>query len=316
MGATAMAAALAGCVHYQPEPLSPVQAVADFEVRSLDNPELRAFLQRNLAPHSFTWPLPTWDLTNLVLAAFFYHPDLDVARAKWAVARAGKKIAAESPNPTLSVNPAYDTTTPIPSPWVVTSSLDIPVETAGKRGYRMAQATHLSEAARLNLASVAWAVRSRVRQRLVELHAAREMEVLLKEQQLIQMENLRILENQYLAGAVSAFEVTQARIVTDSTRLALRDTERQSAEARVRLADAMGVPVGALESAAVSFAGLTELPGDLPAREVRRQALLNRADILGALAEYAASESALQLEIAKQYPDVHLGPGVRVRPGR
>ena len=34
----------------------------------------------------------------------------------------------------------------------------------------------------------------------------------------------------------------------------------------------------------------------------------NRADILGALAEYSASQSALQLEIAKQYPDIHLAP--------
>jgi cobalt-zinc-cadmium efflux system outer membrane protein len=36
---------------------------------------------------------------------------------------------------------------------------------------------------------------------------------------------------------------------------------------------------------------------------------LSRGDILGGLAEYAASQSALQLEIAKQYPDVHLSPG-------
>jgi len=51
------------------------------------------------------------------------------------------------------------------------------------------------------------------------------------------------------------------------------------------------------------------LPDDIPADAARRQALLGRADILGALAEYAASQSALQLEIAKQYPDVHLSPG-------
>ena len=49
--------------------------------------------------------------------------------------------------------------------------------------------------------------------------------------------------------------------------------------------------------------------------EVRRQALQSRADILIALAEYAASQSALQLEIAKQYPDVHLGPGYQYDQG-
>ncbi|MEI7939442.1 MAG: TolC family protein, partial [Verrucomicrobiota bacterium] len=43
--------------------------------------------------------------------------------------------------------------------------------------------------------------------------------------------------------------------------------------------------------------------------EVRRQALQRRPDVLAALADYAASESALQIEIAKQYPDVHLNTG-------
>jgi outer membrane protein, heavy metal efflux system len=41
---------------------------------------------------------------------------------------------------------------------------------------------------------------------------------------------------------------------------------------------------------------------------VRDLALQNRADILGALADYAATQSALQLEIARQYPDIHFGP--------
>ncbi len=50
---------------------------------------------------------------------------------------------------------------------------------------------------------------------------------------------------------------------------------------------------------------------DLPRQKVQRQALLSRPDLLGALAEYAASQSALQLEIAKQYPDIHLGPGYK-----
>jgi outer membrane protein TolC len=49
--------------------------------------------------------------------------------------------------------------------------------------------------------------------------------------------------------------------------------------------------------------------------EVRRQALFNRADVRGALADYAASQSALQLEIANQYPDLHLGPGYAYNSG-
>jgi outer membrane protein TolC len=53
----------------------------------------------------------------------------------------------------------------------------------------------------------------------------------------------------------------------------------------------------------------------LASGEVRREALQSRPDILGALAEYAASQSALQLEIAKQYPDVHLQPGYQYDQG-
>jgi outer membrane protein TolC len=259
--------------------------------------------------------LPSWDFTNLVLAAFYYHSDLDVARAQWAVAEAAKITAGERPNPTLNLTPGYNTTTLTPSPWIPLSFLDVPLETAGKRGHRLVQATYLSEAARLSILSVAWQVRSRVRRSLVGVYAARETEALLKEQQTLQAENLWLLEHQYHAGAISAFELTQARIAADSTQLALRDAERQSAEARVQLADAIGVPAGALDGVELSFAGLEVAPGDASPVEARRQALLNRADILAALAEYAASQSALQLEIAKQYPDIHLGPGYQYDQG-
>lgn len=282
---------------------------ADFESRSLENPELRGYLGGTLLTDITKWPLPSWDLTNLVLVGLYYHPDLDLARAHWAVARAGKKTAAERPNPTLTVGPAYNTSHGIPSPWLVTAALDIPIETAGKRGYRIAQSGQLSEAARWNIASVAWAVRSRIRQALLDLDTAIETERLLQEQQAAQDENLKILENQYRLGAISAFDRTQARIAADSARLALRDAERQRVEARVQLADALGVPASAVVSTRFSFAALESLPDEIPASDARREALLHRSDLLGALAEYEASQAALQLEIARQYPDIHLGPG-------
>jgi outer membrane protein TolC len=307
MAVCGLAAVLAGCVRFQSNPLSPAWNADAFERRSLADAGLRAFLEGNGLVSA--WPRPDWDLNALSLAAFYYHPDLGVARAQWAVARAAKVTAGERPNPAVSVSPGYNTTTPAPSPWLVTATLDIPMETAGKRGYRIAHAGQLSEAARLNLASVAWQVRGRVRSRLVDLHAAQEAERLLQEQQGIQAENLRLLERQHEAGAVSAFEVTQAGIAADGARLALRDAERQGAEAGVQLAEAIGVPAGALDGVKLSFDGLGPLPGEASVKDARQQALLRRADILSALAEYAACESALQLEIARQYPDVHLNPG-------
>ena len=299
-----------GCVHFDPKPISPGKMVGDFERRSLENPEFKAFLVQHGATNAvLKWPLAEWDLSHLVMAGLFYHPDLDLARAQWAVAQASRKTAGERPNPTVTVSPAYNTSQGIPTPWLLTAAVDIPIETAGKRGYRVAQASQLSEAARRNIASVAWAVRSRVRQSLVELDSAIQTEELLREQQTIQEENLRILEGQFRAGAVSAFDQTQARISADSTRLALREAERQRVEARVKLAEAVGVPESALATVQLSFKEVEELPNDVHTQEARRQALWHRADLLGALAEYEASQAALQLEIAKQYPDIHLGPG-------
>ena len=49
--------------------------------------------------------------------------------------------------------------------------------------------------------------------------------------------------------------------------------------------------------------------------EARRAALLGRADVRAALADYAAAENDLRLEIAKQYPDVHLNPGYQYDQG-
>jgi outer membrane protein TolC len=147
-----------------------------------------------------------------------------------------------------------------------------------------------------------------LRQAFLDLYAARETELLLSQQQSIQADNVRILEAQLAAGEVSPYEVTQARIALDNSRLAALDAANQSAKARIHLADALGVPVKALDSVALSFDGFVQVRPDLPSNEIRRRALVNRSDILSALSEYEASQAALRLEIAKQYPDINLGP--------
>lgn len=292
-----------GCVRFHGEPVSSEKSGAEFNARTLTDAGLRSFLKTNGVSGE------VWDFNSLALAAFYYHPSLDVARATWAVASAGKKTAGQRPNPILSVAPGYNTSIGVPSPWIVTPSLDIPIETAGRRGYRISHAMQLSEAARLHIAAVAWQVRSAVRRSLVNLHAAQTREALLEKQLTIQTENVRLIEGQLQAGAASPFEVTQARVALNQTRLAVHDVARVAITARLQLAEAIGIPPAALDAIQFSFEEIEKIPAVVPDAEARRQALLNRADILGALAEYAATEAALQLEIAKQYPDIHLRPG-------
>ncbi|MGC8989883.1 MAG: TolC family protein [Verrucomicrobiia bacterium] len=300
-------AGFSACVRFEPRPLAASKTADDFESRSLLDSGLRVFLETNGV--SGEWPRRSWDLKALTLAAFYFSPELDLARAQWGTTQAALRTAGQRPNPTLSISPQYNTTTFTPSPWLAALNLDLPLETAGKRGRRIAQARHLSDAAKLNIAAAAWRVRGKLRQTLVELHAANEQDRLLNAQQAVQEENVKLLEAQLAAGAVSAAEVTRERIALDTTRLMLQEARRLQSESRVTLAEVIGVPTRALEELEISFAGLDCLPPDLDLQTARRQALLSRANILAALSEYAASEAALRLEIAKQYPDIHLSPG-------
>jgi outer membrane protein TolC len=303
-------AVIAGCASFHSKPISPSETASQFEARMLDNPDLKKFIETNLRHKMTTWPPKSWDITMLTLAAFYYNPELDVVRAKWGVAKAGVITAGAVPNPALGSSIGFiSNQTSGVNPWLYGFTLDIPIETAGKRGYRLARAAYLSTSARLNIAVTAWHVRSRLRASLVNLYAADHSETLLKKQETIQEELVRLLEKRLTTGEVSLPDVTQARISLNQIRLSLREAQKQSAEALVQTAGSLGLPVTAVKGVDFSSDFIEREPANLPSNNIRRQSLLNRADILSALSEYDAAQSALHLEIARQYPDISLGPG-------
>jgi len=308
---------LAGCARFEPRPISAADSAAKLEGRTLEDAALKAFLEKGLKRELSEWPATKWDFEMLTLAALYYHPSLEVARAQWAVAQGGEKTAGQRPNPTLNVTPGYDTTKSALPPWIPLGYLDLPIETMGKRRYRRAKAAELSEAAKLNILTVAWQVRSELRASLVDFLGAGQRAALLEKQLLLQEQAVGLLEQRLKAGAISSSEVMLERVALEKTRLDLADAERLRAEAQARVAEAVGIPLGALQSVEVA----SELPeptakaDELISAELRRRALQSRPDILTALAEYAASQAALQLEIAKQYPDVHLSPGYQYDQG-
>ena len=301
--------AVAGCVHYQPQPLKPEQSAAQYESRRLDDPALKAFITTNSGVAPAAWPLEKWDLNSLTFAAFYFHPDLAVARAQWNVAEAGVMTAGARPNPSVTFTPAYDTQIPDnPSPWIIPVSLDIPIETAGKRAKRIAQAEQAAESARYSFISAAWQIRSGVRASLLQYRLAGRREELLQKQFEVQTNIVRLLQEQYDAGAIARQELTIAQIALHKTQLDLSDAQSKQSDARSQLAQALGVGLPAVDGIDLSYDFSMADVGTMSAPEARRVALRERADIRGALADYAAAEASLELEIAKQYPDLHLGP--------
>jgi outer membrane protein TolC len=287
------------------------------ENRSLTNTALKTFLEKNLHRELADWPASSWDSEMLTLAAFYYHPDLAVARAQWNVAQAGIKTAGGRPNPSLSLVPGFASPLSQATPWIPSVSLDVPIETAGKRRHRIAAAEHLSESARLNIATVAWQVRSRLRSSLIEFTAAQQRAAILERQVSLAEQAVKLLDQQVEAGAMSRSDTSTFRIALHKLRLDLADARRQLAGARIQFAEAIGVPSGALDPVKLPAEESSErvTADDLTSAEIRRAALQSRADILAALSDYAASEATLQLEIAKQYPDVHLSPGYQFDQG-
>jgi outer membrane protein TolC len=131
---------------------------------------------------------------------------------------------------------------------------------------------------------------------------------------LVQEQVVGLLERRFAAGESTALDLARERISRDQIKLSVRGAERQAAEARARLAAAVGVPVRAIEPVQLGLGAFdqpAEMPdvGELANGSLRQAALQERTDVLGMLAEYEASQSALRLEVAKQYPNITLGPG-------
>ncbi len=299
------------CVHYAPKPLLPEDTADQYESRTLAGAGLRRFLDTYRPELAKEWPRRTWHADDLTLAAFYYHPSLDVARAEWERAKAGITSAGGRPNPVVGAGLGYNFSAVGVTPWLPFGSLDMTIETAGKRGHRIAEAKHLSESSMFAIAATAWQVRSQLRDSMVDCAAAAGREDLLSRQISLQGAIVVALEHRRDAGAISNAEVMSSRLLVGKLQLELNDVQSRRAEGRAHLAAAIGVPVRALDDIEVSF-DLAPPPIEaesLTSEEARRRALLGRSDVLAVLAEYAASQSALQLEIAKQYPDIHLGPG-------
>jgi outer membrane protein TolC len=262
-------------------------------------------VEKNVGHSVAPWPPKTWDSAMLYLAALYFSPALDAARARVAESQAAMATAEARPNPSLSITPG------VPSPYLFNLDFSVPIETAGKRGHRMQTARSLDQAARFDLANSAWKVRSGVRIALLNyLLAARSLN-LLRSEETIRGEQVNILQQRFSVGEIPRPEVDLARIELSKAQLGINTVEGQLAEAKAALAASIGIPVAGLRGIDFSWTDLDSPPSaeSLSPEEIQRDAVLNRMDVRRSLAQYAAAEADLQLEISKQYPDLQIGPG-------
>ena len=313
----------AGCAprHYRAHPIVPAESASRLQVRSLADPGLESYIEANLGEASLgetslgrrisPWPPKKWDLRMLSLAALYFHPAMESARARLAEAEAAEVTAGARPNPTVGLSPG------VPSPYLLNLDFSVPIETAGKRGHRIQSARSLSLAAQLDIADTAWRVRSAVRAALLKfLLASRTLDSLHTEE-MFREDQVVMLEKRLAVGLIPRPEIDQARIELAKVTLASTTAAGQLAAGRAALASALALPVSALDGIDLAWAELDSPPSaeSLSPAAIQRNAVLNRLDVRRALAQYAAAEANLQLEIAKQHPDVQIGPGYTYEEG-
>lgn len=303
---------VSGCAmqSYQSRPIAPASISAEFHQRSLDSADLRAYMVAQGYPEN-NLPVQQWGLRELMLAALFFHPQLEVARAQWHAAQAAETTAGHKPNPSISGSAEHHSKTSGGiSPWTLSLGLGIPIETGGKRQARIDQATALSEAARIEIGQSAWQIRSRLSSSLLDYQAAMQQAELLQHEVAIRSEIVQMLQKRLDVGMVSDIDLSQTRLLQQKAQQTLQTEAGRTPELRAAIAAAAGLPAQALDKAQLASSPIDAVPSaSLPGEEIQRAALLNRLDIRSALSRYTFTEARLQLEIAKQYPDITLGPG-------
>ena len=310
-------ASISGCARYQVKPLQPETRLAEFKARSLADPALIGYMNASLRS-PVVLPKSRWELPALTLVAFYYHPEIELARARAAGIQAAVATANQRANPNFSFGTTLETPFQDTLPWILTPALDLLFERASERRSRTAQADRLASAARWDIGATAWEVRSRLNVRLTDhVFAVRESE-LLREEEAIRAEYFSSLQTRLALGDISRLDVEASRIELQRVRLQLNVVEGRVSETRAALPEALGIPAGTLSNLEFHEPRL-ENPIQLTEDQLRTlesDALLNRVDIYRVLEQYAAAEAALQMQIAAQRPNFSLGPAFRWREGQ
>lgn len=310
-GACGAAVLLAACAAPAPDPVDPAGSVQALQARRLDDPRLQRFIQSERPSQPTQAPAP-WDLDRLTLAALYFHPDLSIARSQLRIAQAQALTARSRPNPGLAATVGRGAGGVLASPWIVGAAIDFVLESGDRRALRRSQTELQVTAARADLQQACWLVRARVYSALLDLWGAQRRLDPLREQLALQSERARLLELRVESGENPRADLRRELAQREQYAAALAQAEGERAQARVDLAEAIGVPVAALDDARVSTEGFDRPPAlddSVLADPVRRHALLDRADVRDALAQIDVAQADLKIQLSRRWPDLRVGPG-------
>lgn len=246
-----------------------------------------------------------WTGEDLLAAALRNNPTIAEAAAKYRTARAAAKASHVPPSASLTLTAEYARSEP--KQWLYGAASDIPFDIGGRRKERVAAADLAVLQALYDYGEAVWTVRTALARARTERLAADEEIALAGQVEAVRQARAERLDRRVAAGEDDRSLALTARGEMETARRRVADARARRAAADAALASALGVPVAAVKDLKLAPVAAPPASFDVPA--AARAAALTRRDVLRAVVDYDLAEGALRLEVAKQYPEVRIGPG-------
>ncbi|MDB5459314.1 MAG: TolC family protein [Caulobacteraceae bacterium] len=294
-------AVLGACAHYEPRPVAPEKFAARYDAVRLDPPP----------------PGAAWSNQALLAAAIAHSPAVRESEANYRAARAAAKASRTPPPITLLLIAEYSRDAGGTTPWLYNGLLNIPLDYGAKRSARLNAADLVAVQALYDYAEAIWTVRSAVVHARIQRLASEQEAVLAQLAVQLREDRARKLEQRIRSGEDARPAGITAAIELAAAQRRLQDLTNLRVQADAVLAKALGAPVSAVEPIVLEpLPDSVEPPAGPDLIAWRQEAVLRRRDVLRAVADYDIAEQGLRLEVAKQRPDVQLGPSYTFERGQ
>jgi cobalt-zinc-cadmium efflux system outer membrane protein len=314
---TAALAALTSCASYEPRPLDGQAHMREWLDRRLEAEPLQARLQRlDLDLQDDAVRFDARDGLHLAEAqwvALAFNPELRLARLRLTQATVAAQESASWPDPRFTLS-ALELSEEIPDPWVITQGLEFSLPLTGRAGAYRDLKQAQQQVASLVVREAEWAVLHGLALAWVQWSTS-QLRIEQTERHLATLAPLIETTSQLArAGELLPTEASLIALEHAMQQSQLEGLRGQMAEHKQQLLALMGLPPG---HGVLLLPGLTSDGSGESESQAPESALAARNPGLARLREeYQAREHALRMEIAKQWPDLGLGPAFESDEGR
>ncbi|MGC8561164.1 MAG: TolC family protein [Phycisphaerae bacterium] len=308
-------AAIAGCAQYHSRPLKLQATLNHYWQRSFLSPPIESYARRYGGPSPKDFP-HRWSLNELSVVAWHWNPTIAVLQARLREQKGIVTQASLPPNPTIQFRPRYSAKV-LGNPWTLGFTFNIPIETAGKIQDKVRQEKAILAARGWDILNAAWRIRVSLRNDIINWAYRRRIARL--KQELAQREKslYTLITARFAGGAIARTQLARIRLQDQRALIAADQALAKKTIGLDRIAAQLQIPAARLRQIHLVQNSLRFLPAPkrLKLSENLRLAMANRLDVYALICRYDAAQQNLKYQIAKQYPNIHLGPGYEYNRG-